>query len=211
MQIYDTMLADSLAAARDGAVAPVWFLWVVAKDRSSGEDQPVGLWGGDEDITLTMEQADGTTVSRTYVGGCNLDIPDGIPYVADLTDNPVTVTMSQIADTAQLMVRGYDVRLSYCEIHATTWTGGALTSIPQLQWVGIIDEAPITTPATGSDNESGSDGGISLTIRSEIMSMLTATNPAKSSDAQQQKRLSGDLFCKYAGTIESWNLQWYNP
>lgn len=203
MKIYDADFAASLTAARDGQIAPVYFLYIKAKNRDTAADQPVGIWSGDEDITINVEAPDGTTVSRTYYGGCNLDIPNGIPYVADLTDNPVTVTVSQIADTTQLLVRGYDVRLAYCEIHATTWTGGALTSTPQLQWVGIVDEAPISTPAAGSD------GNISFSIRSEIMSQLTLTNPAKSSDSHQKRRLSTDTFCKYSGTIESWNIQWF--
>ena len=191
MNIYTPALAASLAAARDGAIRPVWFFWVVGRDRDTGADAPIGFWSGDGDITLTLAEADGTTVSRTYIGGCNLTLPDGIPYVADLTDNPVKVTLSQIAEAAQLMNRGYDVRLAYCEIHATTRTGGALTSTPELQWVGIVDEAPISTPAVGAS------GGISLSIRSEVMSMMTATNPAKSSSVQQQTRRAGDLFCKY--------------
>lgn len=203
MKIYDADFAASLSAARDGQIAPVYFLYIVGKDRDTGADKPVGIWSGDEDITVNVEAPDGTTVSRTYYGGCNLDIPNGIPYVADLTDNPVTVTVSQIADTTQLLVRGYDVRLAYCEIHATTWTGGALTSAPQLQWVGIVDEAPISTPSVGSD------GAISFSIRSEIMSQLTLTNPAKSSDAHQKRRRATDQFCKYAGTVKSWNIQWF--
>lgn len=203
MKIYDSAFAASLTAARDGQIAPVYFLYVQAKDRDTGAVHPVGVWSGDEDITINVEAPDGTTVSRTYYGGCNLDIPDGIPYVADLTDNPVQVSISQIADTDQILVRGYDVRLAYCEIHVTTWTGGALTSAPQLQWVGIIDEAPISTPAAGSD------GSIEFSIRSEIMSQLTATNPAKSSDSHQKRRLSTDQFSKYAGTVKSWNIQWF--
>ena len=203
MNIYSPALAASFAAARDGSIAPVWFFWVVGRDRDTGADAPIGFWSGDEDITLTLAEADGTTVSRTYIGGCDLDLPNGIPYVADLTDNPVTVTLSQIADAAQLMVRGYDGRLAYCEIHATTWTGGALTATPELQWVGIVDEASISTPTVGAE------GGISLSIRSEVMSMMTVTNPAKSSSVQQQTRRAGDLFCKYSGTVKTWKLTWY--
>lgn len=203
MKIYNSAFAASLTAARDGQIAPVYFLYVQAKDRDTGDTQPVGIWSGDEDITINVEAPDGTTVSRTYYGGCNLDIPDGIPYVADLTDNPVRVSISQIADTDQILVRGYDVRLAYCEIHVTTWTGGALTSVPQLQWVGIVDEAPISTPAAGSE------GNISFSIRSEIMSQLTLTNPAKSSDSHQKRRRSTDQFCKYSGTVKSWNIQWF--
>ncbi|RWR08530.1 hypothetical protein [Paenirhodobacter populi] len=203
MRIYDAAFAASLTAAREDGIAPVYFFWCVGKDRDTGVARPVGLWSGDEDITVTLTQPDGTTVSRVYVGGCNLDIPDGLPMVADLTDNPVTVTLSQIADAAQLLVRGYDVRMAYCEIHATTRAGGVFTAALQLQWVGIVDEGPISTPAVGGD------GGISLSVRSEIMWQLTATNPAKSSDSHQKRRNPNDQFAKYSAIAAAWQEQWY--
>lgn len=202
MRIYDTAFSASLGAARDQGIAPIWFAHFLVKDRATGAAVPFGLWSGDEDLTFAVEAPTGGTSSRLYRGGCNLTV-DGLAYVADLTDNPVTVGISQIADAAQHLVRGYDVRLAYCEIHATTWTGGALTSVPQLMWVGIVDEGPISTPAFGGE------GGIALTIRSELMTQLQAANPAKSSDAHQRRRAEGDAFCKYASTIASRNIQWY--
>lgn len=118
MKTYDADFAASLTAARDGAIAPAYFVYIIATNRNTGADQPVGLWTGDEDISVSVALPDGTTETRSYYGGCNLDLPNGIPYVADLTDNQVTVEMSQIADADQLLVRGHDVRLAYCEIHA---------------------------------------------------------------------------------------------
>lgn len=202
MNIYDAAFAASLTAAQDGSIAPIYFLWVVGRDRATGAEAPIGLWSGDEDITITIEQPDGSSVSRVYLGACNLEI-DGIQYVADLTDNPVSASLSQLAPAAQLLVRGLDVRLAYCEIHATTWTGGALTSAPQLMWVGIVDEGPISTPGAGGE------GGIALSIRSEIMTQLGQTSPAKSSDAHQRRRLSTDRFCEYSAIIGSRDIQWY--
>lgn len=202
MRIFDAAFGASLTKAQDDGIAPAYFLWVVGRDRATGADQSLGLWSGDEDITLTVEQPDGSSVPRSYIGNCNLDV-DAIQYVADLTDNPVSVNLSQIAPAAQLLVRGYDVRLAYCEIHATTWTGGALTSAPQLQWIGIVDEGPISTPGTGGE------GGIALSIRSEIMTQLGQASPAKSSDTHQKRRRSGDRFCEYAGIIGSRKIQWF--
>lgn len=202
MRIYDSQFAATLGAARDGAIAPVWFFHVEARDLQNGAAVPISFWSGDEDITLTLNAADGTTVSRSFRGGCGLQIED-LQYVADLTDNAVTVSLSQIAPAAQLLARGHDLRLAYCEIHAATWIGGVLSGVPQLQWVGIIDEGPLSTPAAGSD------GGISLSVRSEIMTQLSAINPAKSSDEHQRRRNSLDGFCRYSGVIGSRKIQWY--
>lgn len=202
MRDYDSGFVSALAAARDQGLAPVWFLWVVARDRDTGDPEPLGFWSGDEDITLTVGLPDGSTDERSYLGGCGLSIA-GIEYVADLTDTPVTATLSQIAPAAQELVRGLEARLAYCEIHCTVMTGRAFASAPQLQWVGILDDAPISTP------QAGSDGAITLSIRSELMVMLGATNPAKSSDAHQKRRSAGDRFNEYAATIRSRSVQWF--
>ncbi|MFD2175933.1 hypothetical protein ACFSM0_17720 [Rhodobacter lacus] len=198
----ESALAARLAAAPEEGIAPVHFVWIVAKDRASGTPSPMGIWSGDEDLTVTVALPDGTTASRAYLGGLGLEV-EGLQYVADLTDNPVTVTLSQIAPAAQALVRGLDVRLAPVEVHATTMTGGALTSAPQLQWVGIVDEGPISTPAAGGA------GGIALSIRSEIMTQLGQVNPAKSSDVHQKRRAAGDRFSEYAAVIGERKMQWY--
>ena len=203
MRHYPPSLLSSLQSARGFGIAPAHFAWITAKDRTTGAPVSVGFWSGDEDVTVTVARPDGSGAeSRTYSGGVGLRI-EGVVYVADLTDNPVSVTLSQIAPSVQDLVRGLDVRLAGCEIHATTMHGGAFSADPQVEWVGIVDEGPISTPAAGSD------GGVSLSIRSELMVMLTAINPAKSSDSHQRRRKAGDLFSKYASTITSRAVQWY--
>lgn len=202
MQTLDPNFIASLQAARDGGIAPVYFFWVRARDRETGAEESLCLWTGDEDIEISAQAPAGGSVSRAYLGGCNLRV-DGIEYVADLTDNPVTVSLSQIADAAQHLVRGLDVRLAYCEIHATSRIGGAFASEPQLQWVGIIDDVLIATP------EVGGEGNIGFSVRSELMSQLTAINPAKSSDSHQKRRQEGDRFSEYSGVIQSRKVQWY--
>lgn len=202
MKIFDPNLVTSLQAARDEGIKPVYFAWFEARNRATGDPETMGLWSGDEDITLNVQTPEGGLASRTYLGGCNLSL-DGLQYVMDLTDNALTIGMSQIADATQQLVRGYDVRLARCEVHATTLTGGAFTSEPQVIWIGIVDEPQIATPAVGGD------GNIGFQVRSEIMSQLTATNPAKSSNVHQKRRLSNDRFCEYASVISSREIQWY--
>lgn len=202
MKILTATHLASLQAARDKGIKPVWFAFFTARNRTTGAVETMGLWTGDEDITLNVEATNGGVVSRQYLGGCNLDV-DPPKYVMDLTDNPVTVTMSQIAPATQELVRGYDVRLAGCEVHSMTMTGGSFTDMPTLDGVYIVDEAGIQTPAPGSD------GAISLSLRTEIMHQLTAVNPAKSSHQHQRRRLTGDDFSKYSGVIRSRSIQWY--
>lgn len=202
MQTLHPSFVLSLQASRDAGIAPVAFFWIAARNRTTNAIETMGLWTGDEDIAVNVETPEGGTATREYLGGTNLSV-DAIQYVADLTDEPVTVNMSQIADATQQLVRGYDVRLAYCEIHVTSWVGGAFSSPPQLQWIGIVDDAGVSTPAAGGD------GNISLTVRSELMTQLLAFNPAKSSDSHQRRRQAGDRFSEYAAVIKSRTLQWY--
>ncbi len=202
MKQLEASLLSSLQAARDGGIAPAWFAWFEARNRSTGDTETMGLWSGDEDYTLNVRTPSGGLTSRTYIGACNLSVA-GIQYVADLTDNPITISMSQIADATQQLVRGYDLRLAYCEVHATTWNGGVFSSNPDLMWIGIVDDGPIATPAAGGD------GQIALTVRSELMWQLTAINPAKSSNAHQLRRDPDDRFSEYAGKIRNRVIQWW--
>lgn len=202
MQNLSPSFVTSLQASRDAGIAPVYFFWIEARNRATGATETMGLWTGDEDLPVNVQTPQGGLTTRQYLGGTNLMVDD-LKLVADLTDEPVTVSMSQIADATQQLVRGYDVRLAYCEIHVTSWVGGVFSSIPQLQFVGIVDDVQIGTP------QAGGEGSIGLVVRSELMTQLLATNPAKSSDSHQKRRQAGDRFSEYSGSIKARNIQWF--
>ncbi|MDS9468599.1 hypothetical protein RGQ15_13600 [Paracoccus sp. MBLB3053] len=203
MRFYDSGFATALTAARDAGIAPVWFVWLAGRDFDTGEEIEGGIWSGQDDLTVNVPLPDRSgSQTRTYIGGCGLSVT-GISLHADWSDKPVTVSLSQIADGAQYLMRGVDLRLAPCEIHATSLTGGALVSPPQLEFAGIIDEGGIATPAPASE------GAITMAVRSELLTMYSATNPAKSSDAHQKRRAAGDRFCEYAGTVSGRKVQWY--
>lgn len=202
MQNLDPSFVADLQAAPDKGIAPAYFLHVLAKNRDTGAIEPFGLWTGDQDIAQSVQLPTGGVGSREYYGGVNLKV-DPITYVGELVDEPITLVMSQIAPATQQLVRGYDLRLAYCEIHTTSLNGTVFFSVPQLQYVGIVDDAPIGTA------ESGGEANIKLVLRSEIMSQLTMTNPAKSSDSHQKRRQSTDQFSRYSGVIKSRDIDWY--
>ena len=203
MRYYDGGFQAALAAARDQGIAPVWFVWITGRDFDTNDPIEGGIWSGHEDLTINVPLPDGSGAeTRIYIGGCGLTI-SGLRYVSDLTDSPVTVSLSQIADGAQYLLRGIDQRLANVEIHVSSMTGGAFVSPPQIEFVGIVGEGSIGTPPAGSE------GGITLSVRSELLAMLSATSPAKSSDQHQKRRAAGDEFCKYGSTVSSRQVQWY--
>lgn len=201
MRIYTPSFVSSLMLARDEGIAPVYFLHVVGKNFTTGAQETLGIWSGDEDIAQTVEMPNGTNQSRNYYGNCGMMLEE-LQYTGDLSDTPVTIQISQIADAAQMLVRGIDIRLAYCELHGTSRRGGSFVSIPQLLWVGVIDEAPVTTPAVDGE------GGIRISIRSELMTQLSAINPAKSSDSHQRRRQANDRFCEYASVVHTRHITW---
>ena len=187
----------ALMASRDRAIAPVRFAWF------AGTDWSLGLWTHDEDVQASViSGTTGLPETRTYYGGCNLVIGD-IPYVSDLTIQRVTISMSQIALPAQELVRGRDLRLARCEVHEmqVDLDTGQLATTPEIVFLGVVDGAPISTPAAGGE------GGILIAIASEALLMLSRTNPRRSSH-ESQKRRSGDQFSRYASTVSSWDIPW---
>lgn len=203
MKNISSAFLSSLEAVRDGSIIPVQFVWFQAKDRASGNPAELGLWTWDEDIQATvLSGTTGAPVSRTYYGAVNLEVSE-IPYVSDLTIQTVTVSMSQIADATQQLVRGYDLRLAKCEIHEMTYnpSTGQLSSDPELAFLGQVDSAPITTPKVGED------GSIDISVVSDAISMLSRVNPRKSS-YEGQKRRSDDEWGKYSSTVATWDIPW---
>lgn len=203
MRVYAPSFLAALQAAQDNGIAPAYFVRVVARDRTTWAPVTYGFWTGDETITLAVENPEGgAPVLETFVGAVNLEV-SGISYTADLTDNAVTVSLSQIEPTVQTMVRGTTVRLASCTIYGTSWAGGGLVSTPQILVIGIVDDQGTSTP------EIYDDGAVTLAIRSELLGQLMISNPAKSSDSHQRRRQTGDRFSRYAGSLAAWRVQWF--
>lgn len=203
MRTFTANLAARLASAQDTGIEPAMFITVFARHRTTHALTTFGFWTGDETITVQVETETGGLVSRTFIGGVNLSVTE-IAYVGNLTDNAVNVGLSQLSPDVQSRVRGYTVRFAQCFIYGTSWVEGLLISEPQLLWVGVVDEAPVSTP------EVDSEGSIVLGVRSEIMNQLMTRNSAKSSNSHQLRRQASDSFSQYSGIVETWKVQWYN-
>ncbi|MER5171583.1 hypothetical protein [Thioclava kandeliae] len=192
----------ALQAAPEQGIAPVWFVTIEATDRDTGETVAFSFWTGSYDLPISVPRPDGSIVARTHIGGCGLAVGD-ITFAADLTDNAFTIGLSQIADASQALFRGHNYKGVPVEVHLGLRSGGGMASMPVLMVAGILDEAPLGTPPVGGE------GSITLSIRSEIMTMLQQINPAKSSDQHQKRRASGDRFAEYASIIPSRELKFY--
>jgi hypothetical protein len=192
-----------VAALTVGDVVPRYLVWVAAKTHA-GDPAPLGFWSGDGTVDFTVTDADGVDVTRTYRGGRSVLDVDPIRRSSDLTITQTRFRLSQLDTAAQQLVRGYDVRLAHVEIHDALFRPGGVSLLapPQLVYVGLVDGAPITTPAAGSD------GQIEVTCIPEVLAMLDRKQPRRSSGAGQKQRDANDGFGKYSGSVATWKLKW---
>lgn len=198
--------ADTVAylTARKGTIT-ARFLWLIAKDRTTGADETAGFWNGTTNVTVQVISGQtGLPETRTYVGAGSLIAVDDINLVSDLTVQTVRIKMSQSNDAVNNAIRGYDARNAKCEIHYLLFD--LATELPVgLQaphFVGEINKAPITRAKVNSS------GGVQAEAVSRTRE-LTIGNPAKRSDETQRVRGGGsDRFRKYSGTAGQWSIWW---
>lgn len=204
MRNISSPMQTALQDAPDKGIVPRRFVWVTARTRDTGLPVSEGFWSGDEDVTINViDGRDGTIVARLYRGAGELLRISPIARVSDLTEQTVTIDLSQIAPAVQQLVRGYDVRLGRVEIHEMTLSTVSRqpSSPPTPVFIGVVDGAPITTPAVGGD------GKAELRCVSDAISMLTRTNPRKSS-YEAQKLRDGDEWGLYSASVAAWDIKW---
>lgn len=172
-----------------GDIVSRWLLWASVRNRTTNQRVEVGLWTGDDDISIPVN---GT--NRTYQGlQAGLAIGDVVTSIGTMVRTQ-KVTLTGLTPEAVLLVRAHDARLAPVELHLAIFdplTMG-LIGIDQ-RFVGNIDKAPMPTPAMG-------EGG--TTVSFEMVSKmrgLTRQLPLKKSNSTQSLR-SGDEFRQY-GTI----------
>lgn len=204
MRDVDPAFMNALAMAPMKGLVVRRLAWFVAKNRATGAAAPAGVWTGSEDLNITVvDGRTGRLVSRPYIGGLALDNIGDVPRTSDFTVQNVTITLSQIADAAQQLLRQYDLRMALVEVHdllIDPATGEQVAPAALVQ-LGRVDEAPIKTPRPG---EAGSAEIKSIT---DVISMLTRKNSRKSSHQGQAIR-QNDQWGKDSGVVATWKVPW---
>lgn len=201
MRFLDTA---EITAIQARSVVARDFLWITAKDRSTGATTDYGFWS---DIgTITADVVDGrtgATEARDFYGvGLALNIGT-IPLTADVTVRNVDIGLPQIDDVAQLIVRGKDVRGAPIQLFRGYFDPATrgLVAAAKPRFVGYVDGAPIETPAEGGE------GSITLNCVSTTRE-LTRTSVEARSHASQIARAAGDAFYKDTGVVGDWTMFW---
>ncbi len=192
-----TALAARALVARD-------FLWIVARDRSTGAPVTDGMWSDVGNVTAEVIDPDtGMAVSRTFYGSGTLVQVSDIPLVSNVTVQRVTITMSQVDDRVEALIRTYDVRQARVEIFRGMFDPDTrLLVAPAVpRFVGFADEVEIRT---ASENE---EGAVILTCASHTQEMLRSNPDTRSHESQKQRSATDDFFVD-ATVVADWDIKW---
>jgi hypothetical protein len=196
--------AGNWTALQQRQLMPRDFIWFVVRDRNTGAAVTDGYWSDIGEITAQYIDPDtGGVGTRTWAGAGSLIQISDIPLVSNITVQNITVTLSQVADRVNNLVRGYDCKQGRVEVYRGLFDPESrqMVAPAEPRFIGTIDEAPITTPR---ENESGD---VTLTCTSNT-SELTRTNPDTRSDASQRLRNPADDFFVDAAVVGTWQQFW---
>ena len=196
--------AENWTALQQRAVMPRDFIWFVVRDRTTGGAVTDGYWSDIGTISAQIIDPDtGGFITRTFYGAGSLIQISDIPLVSNITVQNITVTLSQVADRVNALVRQYDCKQGRVEIYRGLFDPQTrqMVSPATPRFVGTIDQAPIRTPREGES------GDVQLTCTSNTIE-LTRTNPDTRSDASQRLRSATDDFFNDVAVVGSWQHFW---
>jgi hypothetical protein len=173
------------------------FLWLVARDRSTGANFSYGFWSDVGDVQAPMLNPNtGLAETRNFEGSGTLIQISDIPLVANLTVQTIDVTMNQIDEAVNNIVRGYDLKQGQVEVYRGLFSpvSRQLVAPAVNRFIGYVDQIEINTP------KEGEDGAVKMTCVSHSQE-FTRYNPGTRSHEDQKKRDPNDDFFVDASTI----------
>ena len=196
--------SDNLAALEARQLIARDFLWVNARTMDTGAPYSGGFWSDVGNVAAqVVDPNTGLAVTRNFEGSGTLISIDSIPLVANLSVQDVTIELSQIDASVEMMIRGYDLRQAGIEIYRglLSTTSRLLVAPALCRFVGFVDEMDIITP------EEGQPGSVKLSCVSHTQEM-TRANADTRSDASQRRRSETDNFFQDVTTIGELEFFW---
>lgn len=179
-------------------------IWFTVRNRSTGAAYSEGYWSDLHDATLNVVSAQtGATVSRLYRGAGRLISIPAIPMTSNLTVQRIDITLSQVDDRINDLIRDFDPRQGVVEISRAFFdlTTRAQTAPAAPIFFGSIDGVPVETPPEGG---AGSVVVTAVTATAETL----RSNPATRSDEDQRLRSPTDNFYQDVSTAGQKEIWW---
>lgn len=188
---------ENYAALQSRQLVARDFLWLVARDRSTGAQFSYGFWSDVGDVQAPMLNPNtGLAETRNFEGSGTLISISDIPGIANLTVQTISVVMNQIDAAVNNIVRGYDLKQGQVEVYRGLFSPltRQLVAPAVNRFIGFVDEIEIKTP------KEGEEGSVTLTCASHSHE-FTRYNPSTRSHEDQKKRDPNDDFFVDASTI----------
>jgi len=182
--------------ARAGVVSRT-LIWIVAKERDTGNPVTMGLWSGQDARVFSIGGE-----NRTYRGPALLELPQiegGVGLEVRYLDIPIP----PMTDEARAILRQYDPRLARVEIHQANFSieTNNLLAEPRRLFKGRLNESPINTAEMG--------GGSSAVLKvASAARSLTRALFKYFSDADQRARNPDDAFLQHVSTTGLKQVFW---
>ena len=201
MRILDPTSAAYLAA-RSG-VASRHMIYVLARNRETGATEALGLWQGDDHLTLAIGD-----VNRTYYGAGGLIGVEPIRAGIGLEVRMLQLALSPLTPEVAQLLHGYDARLAPAEVHRglLSLETGQLIAEPIRVFRGWVDEVKLKTGEVGGTGAVGDTGEATVTLASAARGLTRALTLTRS-DAEMRRRNTGDRFRDYtdiSGEVGVW-------
>lgn len=192
------------ALLEQGSVVPRDFIWIVARNRSTGGAETFGAWSDLGDVSVpVLDPSTGQEITRTYRGiGAVISLSD-VPLVAGLVVQSVTLTLNNIEPDVITLARQYDLTRARVELHRGYLDpqSRTLAAPARPRFSGFVDqESDVIAPA-------GENGALELELVSEVQD-LTRSSKARRSDADQRLRSETDGFFRHVPVVPSWKIFW---
>lgn len=195
MRNFDAATAAALSA-RAGLVARQT-LWITARNLATGLPESLGIWNGEDDISLSVE---GTP--RAYTGaGAALEV-EPITAAPGLEVRTVVWRLSALAPEVEALAKAYDTRFAPVEIHRALFDPATrgLIGAPHRVFRGFCNGL------TFDRGDAGGTAAADLELVSETRA-LTRSLAVKKSDESQKAR-GGDRFRRYGDISGSVPVYW---
>lgn len=185
------------------------FVWVEARNRDTLAVEPVGIWDGDVNVTVTVvDPFTGAAVNRDYLGmGHLLDIPS-IVDTSGTNIRTLTITLSGMSPTVLNLVNTLDVRSAPIQIHKGYRDESTMLLLanPQPAWLGFVNGVEINDTANGIENGDASEATVSLPCVSHLRELTNINSKLRSYEAGLER--NGDKFFKYADSAGFVRVAW---
>jgi hypothetical protein len=196
--------AENFAAIQARRLVPRDFIWLIARDRTSGAPVAEGVWSGQGTFNAAvLDPHTGGSQERQFFGSGSLVSVGDITLVQGITVQNLTITLSGVDAGVNDYVRTYDLKQAEIQIFRGFLDPDTrlLVAPATPRFVGFIDDAPITT---AKENNPGS---ITITATSNTQE-LTRANSDTRSDASQRLRSATDNFYQDTAVVGTWQIFW---